>query len=434
MDSFAIFGVPVFALAGFLFAAYAIVANDVIQTLGTFLSSNSKRPWVILWAFASTIIIAVMVYGWFFNSGDIAFDRLNQIPYPETGIQWWHVLPPLALLVLTRYGIPVSTTFLVLTIFTLTGGAATAGVLGGMLFKSMLGYIVAFLAAVVLYVLISRLFERWVQKTDAEDYHGNWISVPMVALLSGVLLYLLLIGPVLPDGSIENPIGWAISAAAAIAVGFITIRFNVWYVMQWLSTAFLWSQWLMQDLANIFVYLPRETVTMADGSVDVTFNAGLIIFATLLMLGLHAIIFAIRGGEIQKIVLTKTNTIDVRSATIVDFSFGVILLYFKELNDIPMSTTWVFLGLLAGRELAISIVGRLRGVGEATVDVFTDILRALLGLAVSVALALGMPWLATGQFPDLRQQILGETDIGGANEMATQGDVPVYQSISSSES
>lgn len=32
------------AIIGFLLAAYSIVANDAIQTLGTFLSSNAKRP------------------------------------------------------------------------------------------------------------------------------------------------------------------------------------------------------------------------------------------------------------------------------------------------------------------------------------------------------------------------------------------------------
>ena len=38
-----------------------------------------------------------------------------------------------------------------------------------------------------------------------------------------------------------------------------------------------------------------------------------------------------------------------------------MLLYFiilKELNDLPMSTTWVFVGLLCGRELAISTMNK----------------------------------------------------------------------------
>lgn len=410
LNGFSIMGVPLFALVGFLFASYAIVANDVIQTLGTFLSSNAKRPWLILWAFAATIIVAVMAYGWFFNSGDIAFDRLNSIPYPQTGIQWWHVLPPLVLLILTRYGIPVSTTFLVLTIFTLSGGAATEGVLGSMLFKSMMGYLVAFAAAAAVYVIISRMFEKWVSKTDVSDHHGGVFAVPMVAGLGSVLLYLLLVGPVFPDVSAINWMNYGIALACLVVVGVVTLRFNTWYVMQWMSTAFLWSQWLMQDLANIFVYLPRETITLPDGSIDVIFPAGLIIFATLIMVGLHAIIFAIRGGEIQKIVLSKTNTVDVRAATLVDFIYGLVLLYFKELNDIPMSTTWVFLGLLAGRELAISFVSNLRSHMEAFKDVASDVVRAGLGLVVSVMMALGLPWLATGQFPDLRQQIFGSDD------------------------
>jgi hypothetical protein len=401
-----VFGVPLFGLIGFMFAAYAIVANDVIQTLGTFLASNAKRPWLVLWAFAAAIIVAVMLYGYFGHDGDIAFGRLNRIPYPETGIQWWHILPPLVLLILTRFGIPVSTTFLVLTIFTLTGGSATAGVLGSMMIKSLLGYLVAFGAGAVLFALISRMFETWVFKTDVED-HGapNW-AIPIVAGLTALLVYLLVNGPTLPDLANANWIATGLVLVGSIAVALATHRFNTWYVLQWLSTGFLWSQWLMQDLANIFVYLPRETIVdPVSGDVSVTFSFGLLIFATLLMLGLHALIFAARGGEIQKIVLSKTNTVDVRAATVVDFAFGIILMYFKEINDIPMSTTWVFLGLLAGRELAISLVAKLRGVKDASFDVVTDIIRALIGLVISVAMALGLPFLATGHLPNIGEAL-----------------------------
>ena len=407
LSQLTVLNVPLLALVGFCFAAYAIVANDVIQTLGTFLASNAKRPWWILWLFASGIIVAVMLYGWFGYDGDIAFDRLNSIPYPDAGIQWWHVLPPLVLLVLTRYGIPVSTTFLVLTIFTLTGGAATAGVLGEMLVKSLLGYLVAFAAGMAIFLLISRLFERWVAKTSVDDHPGGLFGVIAVAVLTSVLVYLLTQGPRLPDlaGADWRAVG--IVVAAAIGVGLGTMRLNTWYVLQWLSTGFLWSQWLMQDLANIFVYLPRQTVVGPDGDITVTFSIGMLIFATLIMLALHAIIFAIRGGEIQKIVLTKTNTVDVRSATIVDFVFGIILMYFKEINDIPMSTTWVFLGLLAGRELGISLISGLRKRGEALFDVVTDAIRAGIGLVVSVAMALGLPAIATGSVPDIGQALFG---------------------------
>jgi hypothetical protein len=367
------FWVIVFSIGGFLLAAYTIVANDAIQTLGTFLSSNANRPWWVLWAYASSIIVAVMFYGWVFGEQDIAFGRLNRLPYPEAGVQWWHAIPPLFLLVLTRYGIPVSTTFLVLTIFALSGGADTEGILPKMLVKSGLGYLVAFAAAAVVFVAISRSFERWISTTR------------------------------------DKPIG------------------GHWHVLQWASTAFLWSQWLMQDLANIFVYLFRDTdlVQVVDGAgnpvlqdglpvmeTHVTFSAELLIFATIVMVALHALIFATRGGEIQKIVLRKTNTTDVRAATLVDLIYGLILFIFKEVSDIPMSTTWVFLGMLAGRELAIAYVAGLRDKLEALGDVVTDVLRAFLGLVISVALAITLPAMARGELMLVLSDPLGA--LGGA--------------------
>ena len=164
-----------FAIVGFLLAAYSIVANDAIQTLGTFLASNSQRPWWVLWLYACSILVAVMLYGYFAYDGDIAFDRLNSIPFPsETGIQWWHALPPLILIFLTQYGIPVSTTFLVLTIFAMTGGAATEGVLGNMLIKSGLGYLVAFGAGAVVYLIVARTWERWIANTGDQPLGIQW--------------------------------------------------------------------------------------------------------------------------------------------------------------------------------------------------------------------------------------------------------------------
>ncbi len=339
-------GLELFALVGFLIAAYSIVANDAIQTLGTFLSSNSRAPWWVLWLYACSIIVAVMMYGYFVLNTDIAFGRLNRIPYPEAGIQWWHALPPAVLLILTRFGIPVSTTFLVLTIFTLTGGASTEGVLVDMLIKSGVGYLVALFAGGLVYMAVANSWERWIHST------------------------------------LDRPIP------------------IVWIILQWCSTAFLWSQWLIQDLANIFVFLPRTTSSDGTGT-QVSFDPWLLVFTTVVMLLLHAWIFATRGGEIQKIVLSKTNTTDIRAATLIDFLYGVILFVFKDISDVPMSTTWVFLGLLAGREIAISYMSGLRSRKEAAFDVATDVARAGFGLVVSVTLAIGLPWAATGAFPSI---------------------------------
>ncbi|MGB6230756.1 MAG: hypothetical protein WBF53_11605 [Litorimonas sp.] len=337
-------GIEIFGVIGFALAAYSVIANDAIQTLGTFLRSNQHRSWFLLWCFAGAILVAVIIYGYYTYDTDVAFERLNNIPYPENGVQWYHVIPPAVLIILTRASIPVSTTFLVLTMFALTGGAATEGLLGSMLIKSALGYAVAFATGIVVYTAISRFYERWIANTQEQ----------------GAAPY--------------------------------------WYVFQWMTTAFLWWQWLAQDLANIFVFLPRETVTTG-GETQVVIAASTVFWGGFLTLGLLAYTFSRRGGKIQEIVNSKTNTQDPRVGTLVDIMFGIILLIFKEMNDIPMSTTWVFLGLIAGRELAVSFVGGLRDRSEALADVTKDGGRLLFGLAVSVALAFFIPWAATGNMP-----------------------------------
>lgn len=275
----------VFMILGFSLAAYSVVGNDVIQTLGTFISSNGKTPWYLLWAYTAFILIAVLFYGWYSGQG-VAYGRLNKIPFPEV-LQWWHVLPPLVLMIITRFGIPVSTTFLVLSVF-----ASSNDKILSMITKSGLGYLVAFGTAIFIYYLISRFFEENFIRKEIKKNEKR-----------------------------------------------------IWTVLQWISTGFLWSQWLIQDLANIYVYLPRgNDLSTRD-----------FVLSMLMLVTLLGYIFYSRGGSIQKIITTKTNTADIRSATIIDFIYGIVLFVFKEMSDIPMSTTWVFVGLLAGRELMINL-------------------------------------------------------------------------------
>ncbi len=311
----------VFMSIGFLLAAYSIVANDAIQTLGTFLASNSKRPWWVLWLFAVGILTVVMIYGWVAHSGDVSYGRLSsKFPVPES-FHFYHVLPPFFIVILTRFGVPVSTTFLVLTVFAPT-------VLSKMVLKSVSGYAVAFAAALTLYLVISKSVERKFINSKNQELPGYWT------------------------------------------------------VLQWMSTGFLWSQWLIQDLANIFVYMPTRTLSF-----------GTVILSLGILYLLHAIIFYRRGGEIQHIVTSKTNTNDIRSATIVDFIYALVLLIFKEWSNIPMSTTWVFLGTLAGRELAMNFVLKNRELKLTAGIILKDAAKAFLGLVISVALALSLPYL-----------------------------------------
>ena len=315
----------VLMIVGFLLGSYSIVGNDAIQTLGTFLSSNSHRPWWVLWLFAGSIITVVLVYGWVAHSGDVSYGRLEAIPVPEH-FSWIYCVPPFVLLLLTRWGIPVSTTFLTLTIF-------APKALESMLLKSLLGYATAFVVAIIVYKLVTRSLESRFNRTE---------------------------GPTSP---------W-------------------WVVAQWCSTGFLWSQWLIQDLANIYVFLPRDPVSRTPD-----LAVGWFVVSIAVILGLLAFIFYNHGGAIQKVVLTKTNTTDIRSATFVDLIYGIVLFVFKELSHIPMSTTWVFVGLLAGREIAIAWNEKHRSRQEVSRLVLSDFAKVLAGLVVSVALALLLPKL-----------------------------------------
>jgi phosphate/sulfate permease len=135
----------------------------------------------------------------------------------------------------------------------------------------------------------------------------------------------------------------------------------------------------MQDAANIAVYLPR--------SLDVSQFIG---FAGVVFLGLGLLLYY-KGGRIQKIVTEKSVVTDVRFATIIDFIYCIILFYFKLYSKVPMSTTWVFIGLLGGREVAMS----LRKSGEnntlSAIKLLTkDFSYALIGLIISIAIAIGV--------------------------------------------
>lgn len=58
-----------------------------------------------------------------------------------------------------------------------------------------------------------------------------------------------------------------------------------------------------------------------------------------------------------------------------------------------MSTTWVFLGLLAGREFAYSM--HLKGVDSklTSLTVSRDAMKLMFGLAMSIFIATALPWL-----------------------------------------
>ncbi|WP_378179832.1 hypothetical protein [Aquimarina sp. SS2-1] len=301
---------------GFIITAYAVIANDVIQTLGTFIASNKKRQWWVLWSFAALILSATLLYGWSINAGDVSFGRLNKIPLPES-LEWWYLLAPVSLLIITRFGIPVSTTFMILSVF------STGQIIEKMILKSLLGYSIAFVSAIVIYWFISKKLE----------------------------------------------------STASLRLMTIKNQHKYWLIAQWFSTGFLWSQWLIQDFANIFVFLPRK-VSITE-----------LLLAMGVILLIMAYIFKNKGGSIQDIVNKKSNTANIRSATIIDLYYGILLFVLGTISTIPMSTTWAFIGILAGREIAINYRNQKGQLNNSYKLIVKDLAKVNLGLIISVLIA-----------------------------------------------
>ena len=250
------------------------------------------------------------------KGGDVSSQRLFAKGFDMTpsSFSFLQVAAPIFLLILTRFKMPVSTTFLLLTSF-----ATEAKSIAKVLEKSFTGYFLAFVIAMIVWLTLSPQFKKW----------------------------------------------------------FTGKAHPLWTIAQWCTTGILWSVWLMQDAANIAVYLPRQLnfIEFLGFALPVFFGLGLM--------------FKMGGERIQQIVDEKSQVVDVRAATIIDFIYAIILFYFKMHSKIPMSTTWVFLGLIGGRELAMNIrKSGDRTVKSAALMMARDTGAALLGLLVSLIIAM----------------------------------------------
>ena len=317
-------------IAGFTLSLISVISNDSLQTLGPYLLANQNRiPKSWQMTFLCTITVSVLMLGWLLNGGDPAWGRLDvashSFPQPEI-FTWVYLIPPLAILLLTQWGAPASTSFLVLSTFEFRNSSSLIQI-------SLSGYIVAFLIGVITYGLGFWVFERWVFESNQS---GSSIG-------------------------------------------------NHWLIAQWLSTAFLWGVWLVQDLANVFIFLPRRLDLLP-----------MLMCTFLLCFGLCWLI-GIGGGPIQGVLRTKTNTSDVRSATAIDLLFGSCLFGCAWFTSFPLSTTWVFLGLLGGREVALRFQSQRSDGTFANQDgghwsqvVGSDLSKASVALEVSVLIASGL--------------------------------------------
>lgn len=308
---------------GFFFAAYAAVSNDSIQSLGTFIESNKDKKWWVLWLFTGTIFLAVISFSWFYFDGDVTYQRLldgdgqTKYPHPEQ-FNFFQVVAPLVLIILTRLKMPVSTTFLLLSVFS----ANTTGITS-VVWKSWSGYIIAFILSFLIWYLSYNFIRKYFKSRKTHF---------------------------------------------------------LWTIVQWAVSGTLWGVWVMQDGANIAVFLPRQQT-----------GVEFAIFAATIFVGL-GLLYYLRGDKIQEVVSEKVRISDVRAATLVDFSYVILLVYKLFISTVPLSTTWVFLGIIGGREIAVSLIRKKSGTRhkvKALKMVGKDFSYAMIGLAISVILASG---------------------------------------------
>jgi hypothetical protein len=316
---------------GFIYTAYAAVANDSIQTLGTFIESNGHRKWWLLWLYTGGILLVTLTFSYIYYDGDVTYQRLlkngvTKYPHP-TEFSYFQLIAPIVLIMLTRMRMPVSTTFLLLSVFS----ADTSGITK-VIGKSLTGYVLAFAVSFLVWLLAYRAISKYFSSRSVHP---------------------------------------------------------AWTVVKWIVSGALWSVWIMQDGANIAVYLPRKLELYQ-----------FIIFSGTIFLGM-ALLFYLRGDKIQGVVSEKTRVGDMRAATLIDFTYVLLLIYKLFISTVPLSTTWVFLGIIGGREIAIGLarkkVGALHKV-KALKIIGKDFLYAMIGLFISLALALGAN-------PSIREEI-----------------------------
>ncbi|NBG66388.1 hypothetical protein [Acidiluteibacter ferrifornacis] len=318
---------------GFIFAAYATVANDSIQSLGTFIESNQDKKWWILWLYIGGIFIVTVTFSWFYYNGDVTYQRLlssdgtSEYPHPEN-FNYFQVIAPLILLILTRLRMPVSTTFLMLSVFS----ASSSGIVS-VVSKSLSGYGMAFILSFLVWYFSYGLIRKYFYQRFAH---------------------------------------------------------NAWSIIQWIVSGALWAVWVMQDGANVAVFLPRQQTWWQ-----------FLIFSLTIFVGL-GILFYLKGDKIQKVVSEKARISDVRAATLIDLTYVLLLVYKLFISTVPMSTTWVFLGIIGGREIAVNLSrtkeGRVHKVKSLKM-IGKDVSYAAIGLFVSLA-------LASGANPAIRDEII----------------------------
>ena len=145
-----------------------------------------------------------------------------------------------------------------------------------------------------------------------------------------------------------------------------------WQNIQIISNIGLIIFWIMSNNSNLVVSLPR------------TFNIPyFLIYILFCAISIFYVVFS-RGGKIQSIINAKNGLDNPKTNSIINIAFSLIILMFQYINTTPVATTWSFVGLLSGRELALSMKS-FNGVKKITlIKILRDLSVLIYGLLITL--------------------------------------------------
>ena len=150
---------------------------------------------------------------------------------------------------------------------------------------------------------------------------------------------------------------------------------KIWIVAEYISTGILWFSWLIVSLCNFVVFVPRNF------SVE-----NIILLSIVVAVTIYCVLIS-KGGEIQKIVDQKSDVKNIKTTVIFNSLFSLMLIFIQHIDNIPVTSTWMFLGILAGRELSISTNNKNMAGAKyrlCLARIWKDLSSAIIGVIISL--------------------------------------------------
>ncbi len=120
-------------------------------------------------------------------------------------------------------------------------------------------------------------------------------------------------------------------------------NYQFWRIIEYISIGILWYCWLNTCVSSFMVFLPPK----------------LYLEHLILLLIIGSIVISIvtilrPEDKMEQIVEEKTDVKNIMSSVLFNILHSVVLLTLKLNSKVPIATSWIFIGLLDGRELGIT--------------------------------------------------------------------------------